>query len=311
MSNPIAVILSKSRKSEPDSERLEQEILIGLQRWPGVEVLVVPHLYDLNTNGAGVEALRSIAGGMIVLAWLYPRAAYWVLDANGVKGRLGPTASLPREDFDQASPAPDRPERTVWCLDLRTYDQAEKYLEEIARILSAAGVGRDGIPSYDRAATATGGADRAALTTGLDEAIRPRWYPVIDRGRCANCLECLNFCLFGVFGLDGNDAILIEQPDACRFGCPACSRVCPQGAIMFPHHIDPAIAGDPRASREGLGSGLVQLLGASPAELAARQREQALAEQQSHLPRGDSAAAGSTGRDELDRLVDELDELEL
>ena len=72
-----------------------------------------------------------------------------------------------------------------------------------------------------------------------------RWYPVIDFSRCTNCMECIDFCLFGVYGVDRTETILVEQPDNCRKGCPACSRVCPENAIIFPQHKTPAIAGSP------------------------------------------------------------------
>jgi MinD superfamily P-loop ATPase len=45
-------------------------------------------------------------------------------------------------------------------------------------------------------------------------------------------MECIDFCLFGVYGVDRGETILVEQPDNCRKGCPACSRVCPENAIM-------------------------------------------------------------------------------
>ncbi len=78
----------------------------------------------------------------------------------------------------------------------------------------------------------------------IDEHPGRRWYPVIDFSRCCtNCMECIDFCLFGVYGVDGAQTILVEQPDNCRKGCPACSRVCPSNAIMFPQHKTPAIAG--------------------------------------------------------------------
>ena len=56
-------------------------------------------------------------------------------------------------------------------------------------------------------------------------------------------MECIDFCLFGVYGIDQTDTILVEQADNCRKGCPACSRVCPENAILFPQHKTPAIAG--------------------------------------------------------------------
>jgi hypothetical protein len=303
MSDTISIILSKARDSQAEAEELERQILAGLDRSPDASLTVVPHLYDLSAGGAGMEAIRAIDGDMIVLGWLYPRAAYWVLGANGVRGRLAKTSSLPEEDYDEPASAFDDSERSIWCFDLRTHDRAEPYLAEISEILAASHV-----PAGEEAAAAGNGRTRV-----LDEATRPRWYPVVDFHRCTNCLECLNFCLFGVFGLDENDAILIEQPDACRAGCPACSRICPQGAIMFPQHKDPAIAGDPKLSREGLKLDLSRLFSdISPAELAARERDKALKEQQSHLDKpSDDEAADSTERNDLDQLVDDLDDLDL
>ena len=62
-------------------------------------------------------------------------------------------------------------------------------------------------------------------------------------------MECIDFCLFGVYGIDEQETILVEQPDNCRKGCPACSRVCPENAIIFPQHKTPVIAGDPEHRR--------------------------------------------------------------
>ncbi|MDR0870229.1 MAG: hypothetical protein LBN39_05490 [Planctomycetaceae bacterium] len=78
----------------------------------------------------------------------------------------------------------------------------------------------------------------------LDEAAENRWYPMLDTERCIGCLECVNFCLFGVYAVGENDKPFVEQPDACRDGCPACSRVCPGKAIMFPLYDDPRISGE-------------------------------------------------------------------
>ncbi len=73
---------------------------------------------------------------------------------------------------------------------------------------------------------------------------KERWYPIVDKTRCVGCLECVNFCLFGVYekGTDGKPKVV--QPDACRPGCPACARVCPNQAIFFPYYDDPMISGE-------------------------------------------------------------------
>ncbi|UCE60705.1 MAG: ferredoxin family protein [Phycisphaerales bacterium] len=70
------------------------------------------------------------------------------------------------------------------------------------------------------------------------------WFPVIDYDRCTNCKQCLSFCLFGVFGMDEEDRILVKNPINCKTDCPACSRVCPNVAIMFPKYDRAPINGD-------------------------------------------------------------------
>ena len=77
----------------------------------------------------------------------------------------------------------------------------------------------------------------------LDEFPKPRWYPVIDASKCTTCLECVNYCLFAVYAIGKDSRPFVDQPDACRDGCPACARVCPSQAIMFPLYEDRAIAG--------------------------------------------------------------------
>lgn len=77
----------------------------------------------------------------------------------------------------------------------------------------------------------------------LPEKVESRWYPVIDRERCTGCCECLNFCLFGVYSLEGDNEVTVDQPNMCRPGCPACARVCPSKAIIFPECDDTTIAG--------------------------------------------------------------------
>lgn len=70
------------------------------------------------------------------------------------------------------------------------------------------------------------------------------WFPVIDYDRCTNCMQCLSFCLFGVYGVDGGGKIQAQNHDNCKTNCPACSRVCPEAAIMFPKYKAGPINGD-------------------------------------------------------------------
>lgn len=70
------------------------------------------------------------------------------------------------------------------------------------------------------------------------------WFPVIDYDRCTNCMQCLSFCLFGVYGVDAQHKIQAQNHDNCKTNCPACSRVCPEAAIMFPKYKAGPINGD-------------------------------------------------------------------
>ncbi len=70
------------------------------------------------------------------------------------------------------------------------------------------------------------------------------WFPVIDYDRCTNCMQCLSFCLFGVYDLDDEQKIDVAQPQRCKTNCPACSRVCPEVAILFPKYRHGPINGD-------------------------------------------------------------------
>jgi Pyruvate/2-oxoacid:ferredoxin oxidoreductase delta subunit len=76
---------------------------------------------------------------------------------------------------------------------------------------------------------------------------RPKWkpwFPVIDFSRCTNCMQCLTFCLFDVYGVSKDKKIEVRNPTNCKTDCPACSRVCPEVAILFPKYRGGPINGD-------------------------------------------------------------------
>ena len=70
------------------------------------------------------------------------------------------------------------------------------------------------------------------------------WFPVIDYQRCTNCMQCLSFCLFDVYGVSKDKKIEVRNPTNCKTDCPACSRVCPEVAILFPKYRGGPINGD-------------------------------------------------------------------
>ncbi len=63
----------------------------------------------------------------------------------------------------------------------------------------------------------------------------PSWYPVVDYDRCIGCGQCADFCLFGTYE-KGPGSIKVINPQACKNNCPACGRICPHTAIIFPKY---------------------------------------------------------------------------
>jgi Pyruvate/2-oxoacid:ferredoxin oxidoreductase delta subunit len=91
------------------------------------------------------------------------------------------------------------------------------------------------------------------------------WFPVIDFGRCTNCMQCLSFCLFDVYGVSTEGKIQVQHENHCKTDCPACSRVCPEVAILFPKYRSGPINGDEINSedlrREAMKVDISSLLG--------------------------------------------------
>jgi Pyruvate/2-oxoacid:ferredoxin oxidoreductase delta subunit len=91
------------------------------------------------------------------------------------------------------------------------------------------------------------------------------WFPVIDYARCTNCMQCLSFCLFDVYGVSKEGKLQVQQPTNCKTNCPACSRVCPEVAIVFPKYKAGPINGEPVNSddvrREHMKVDISSLLG--------------------------------------------------
>jgi NAD-dependent dihydropyrimidine dehydrogenase PreA subunit len=305
----------------------------------------VPYLYDLDAKHTGRLFLESVTGDMVVLGWMFPRAAFWVLDRDGIKGRYGesllkPPSADDADDDEASEPEPpkgigsvDTPDRHIYCLDLRDFNSHEPYVEEVRRIAAECRERRKaeqreqagsqpalvqlGLPSREE----TPAPPPPPFTAeALLKAPERRWYPVIDYSRCTNCMECIDFCLFGVYGVDNLDRILVEHQDNCKRGCPACSRVCPEHAIIFPDYKTPAIAGAPVGAISGLKIDLTKLFGGSDGNaitLAAAERDRELVND------GRQAVGLTVGipkrqvnkpqepKDDLDKLVDSLDALEI
>lgn len=348
----LTVVISQAPGKNPAKRQLEEEIATQLMLQGVAEVSLIPHLYDLSADHTGMVWLKGIRGDMVVLGWSYGRAIRWVLDRNNIRGHEGLSllnSAAAEDDEDEAVETPEEPKgigslnvpnRKIYAIDLRDHTDPRVYIEEIRRIASEASVevvslggllgsspGNGNGHGNGHAATApvnrltTAAAPPVAPTPLVlegTEPVRRRWYPVIDYSRCTNCMECIDFCLFGVYGVDNADRILVEQQDNCKKGCPACSRVCPENAIIFPEHKTPSIAGAPVSGAGDFKIDLSKLFGAPDAlEIAVLERDREL------VADGRDAVGAAVGlpkrqekqkdqpRDSLDDLMDGLDALDL
>ena len=93
----LTVVLSQAQGKNPTKRALEESITAALIMEPGLDVSIVPYLYDLDGEHTGRLFLESVAGDMVVLAWMFPRAAFWVLDRDGIKGHFGESQLKPAE----------------------------------------------------------------------------------------------------------------------------------------------------------------------------------------------------------------------
>src|SRR5215470_4275480 len=101
----LTVVLSQGQGKNPTKRALEESITAALLLESGLDVSIVPYLYDLDADHTGRLFLESIRGDMVVLAWMFPRAAFWLLDRDGIKGHLGETQLKPPADEEDAEEA--------------------------------------------------------------------------------------------------------------------------------------------------------------------------------------------------------------
>jgi NAD-dependent dihydropyrimidine dehydrogenase PreA subunit len=98
--------------------------------------------------------------------------------------------------------------------------------------------------SIERGAASPSGVPPVEPSPAGRAAVWKPWFPVIDYSRCTNCMQCLSFCLFDVYGVSSDSKIQVQHQSNCKTDCPACSRVCPEVAIMFPKYRHGPINGE-------------------------------------------------------------------
>lgn len=184
---------------------VDSTALAALCAEKGWNVVLTPHLCALSDTDPFWTLAADFSRPVAVFMPLYPRATCALLNFHGV--------------FCE----------NLQAFDSRRYASADEALADV--VLMFGDIPAGGAPGNGEITTVAG-----------DESLR--WYPVIDTDRCRHCGACFQFCLFGVYAQDEAGNISVTAPDECKDGCPACSRICPEKAIIFPRCTeDPVIAG--------------------------------------------------------------------
>jgi len=230
----------------------------------GLTVLASPDLYDLPAGHPVFSAIDETPGPVAVAAPYLPRATYWILAAGGVTGRRADVADTKTTG------------KLLHPIDLSDCDDDA---------------------AVERIVAVTGRGDGDGVVRDFWEELPPRWYPVIDYDRCTHCLQCVEFCLFGVFELRSDRSVYVAIADNCKTGCPACSRVCPAGAILFPRYPH----GGPIA---GADEGRPEQLDGNEA------RRAGIPEMKAYIARYGDPDKIDAPRGELDEIIDDLERFE-
>jgi Pyruvate/2-oxoacid:ferredoxin oxidoreductase delta subunit len=204
-----------------------------------LEFEAVPDLCEMAARGDA--RLRDLAAAPeLTVAACYPRAVKWLFASAG-------------------APLPETTTK-VWNMRVET---PEAVIEGVLK----SGVRRadpERVGPHDSAIPST------AVPPSQLEPLAPTagwkpWFPVIDYSRCTNCMQCLSFCLFDVYGVSADQKIQVQNQSNCKTECPACSRVCPEVAIMFPKYRHGPINGEEIKSddvrREAMKVDISALLG--------------------------------------------------
>jgi Pyruvate/2-oxoacid:ferredoxin oxidoreductase delta subunit len=187
---------------------VRQQVLTALCE-SGADFHAVPDLCELAARGD--RLLKELAQHSLIVVGCFPRAMRWLFHAGG--------ASLGQD---------------VEFFNMRT-QSAHEIIAGLANKLATK-------PAKQA------GPNKLSDVHEQLQARRPDdwqpWFPVIDYARCINCRQCLSFCLFGVYEESPAGGVRVAQPDKCKNNCPACARVCPEAAIIFPKYPGAPINGD-------------------------------------------------------------------
>ena len=187
-------------------------------RAQALDCLLLPHLYHVAESSPLWDLLAQRCEKAVLLCWHAPGPAQWLLRHHQVA-------------IDGLT-----------ILDLGAFPDAVAVVDAVLRI----------VPETEEApAEVARQVQSETLSSGklepFHEACRTRWYPVLDAFAMRQ-LPALSAILLVWRVCVGRPqgSVTVRNPDQCKPGCPACRRICPQSAIMFPLYAkDAAIAGAP------------------------------------------------------------------
>ena len=285
-----AIVLSRVPPDEIEKFGSTFESLNQAFSTAGLAVNVTDSIYDMYEFDPAVIFLREQTGDLIVIGWHYPRATKWILARHNMEVN-GATRKLHCLDAREL-----KPEALVGRVRDILAGKASAVVEAPPK---AEGKGQGELTPRQRGEQA-----ESELAPPANAELSPRWYPVIDYDQCTNCMECMDFCLFGVYGVDHNATLRVAQQDQCRQDCPACSRVCPVGAIVFPkYQTNQTIAGSPDGGDRGeVKLDLSSIFGKPKGRhIAALERDRELIK----------AGRTPAGAEKVEKLADALEKLEI
>jgi NAD-dependent dihydropyrimidine dehydrogenase PreA subunit len=286
------IVLSAVPLDEAQKFAAHYDAVVGALRAANLQFQTVGSIYDHYDYDPQVQALRDVTGELIVLGWHYPRAIKWTLARQHIEVN-GATRKLHCIDVREM-----KPDAVSALLKDILVGKANAIVEKLP---DATGTGQH---ASELTSKQRGEVAEKELASPENAALSPRWYPVIDYDQCTNCMECMDFCLFGVYGVDHAATLRVSQQDQCRQDCPACSRVCPVGAIIFPkYQTNQTIAG----ARGGGDRGEVKL-DLSSIFGKPKGRHQAALERDRELIKAGRKPAGA---ETVEKLADAFDKMEL
>jgi len=235
----VDVLFCNCAFSDVISGDLKQGILRELSD-AGVNLVVVPDVCGISAGRDPLLADLAKRPALKIVA-CHPRAVRWLFHRGG--------APLPESGITFYNMRAQSAEDILSSLALvrRSEDQTappgEAKAGSVARSSSGIQCDRNCANCVPAVSASDSRDKRAAIQSVEGKGDWIPWFPVIDYARCTKCRQCLEFCLFGVYEPAEEGGVNVANPSACKTNCPACARICPHAAIIFPKVEDDPING--------------------------------------------------------------------